>query len=102
TVLHGTILYLRLTADEPWQGKLHFDKPRYSAHMRLPENYPRLNEMPAWYPVHKNTHYTVRVNTESSQYTGRQLWEGLPVSLEAGEVVRMEVVPPQICIDVVF
>jgi len=92
-VVRDGSLYLRLTAERPWQGKLHFDKPRYKVHMGLPINYPRLNEMPAWFPLEKKARYQVCVGAGKAVYSGRQLWQGLGVSIGAGETVLVEVSP---------
>jgi hypothetical protein len=79
-------LVLVMKSDEPWSGKLHFDVPRHRKHMGFAADYPRMNTLPEWFTVEDASEYTVRdaqSNAETTR-TGRQLSEGLDVTLPAG------------------
>jgi len=86
-------LYISLAADEPWTGKLLFDKPRHKVQMRLPLDYPRINQFPEWFTADAQTRYAVReIGAETEQtVTGKQLQEGLPVELKPGAELRWKV-----------
>jgi len=44
-------LFLHVSAQEPWQGRLRLDGPRHRTIWGLPFNYPRLNATPEWFVV---------------------------------------------------
>lgn len=71
-VRNGDTLYLSLTADQSWSGKLIFDRPRHKTLMHLPLDYPRINQFPEWFTLPAGIHP-----------------EGIPVTLEAGRELRM-------------
>jgi hypothetical protein len=96
TVQQGDTLYLSMIADEPWSGKLLFDKPRHKVQMGLPLDYPRINQFPEWFTADAETHYTVRdlnARTEAA-YSGKQLHEGIPVTLKTRTERRLIVASP--------
>lgn len=86
-------LRLSVTASEPWQGRLIFDRMRHRDFMKLPLDYPRINQFPEWFTVETDAEYGVRVGTDrkAKDYTGADLMEGLPVDLKQGETIWMTV-----------
>ncbi|HNQ87619.1 MAG TPA: alpha/beta hydrolase family protein [Verrucomicrobiota bacterium] len=91
-VREGNRLYLHVTADGPWEGRLVFDRPRHRRHLKLPLDYPRINQFPEWFAVEEAGRYTVRQLPESPrEWTGAQLAEGIPLRLRAGHAVSFEV-----------
>jgi hypothetical protein len=91
----GSGLCLSLVADAPWEGRLHFDNPRHRLNMRLPLDYPRINMFPEWFVVQDEAQYTVRhlIADKRETPSGRQLIDGIPISIEAGKEVRLVVRP---------
>ncbi len=79
-------VYLTVTADREWSGHVVFDRPRHTLHMRLPLDYPRINQFPEWFTVAETSTYEVRdVLAESTTVlSGKRLSEGVPVTLRAG------------------
>jgi hypothetical protein len=93
-VRQGDRLLLTLNADEPWSGRLRFDRPRHQAYLRLPVDYPRINQFPEWFTVETGREYRVSKGTdgrEDREVQGRELIEGLPVELKGGIEVRLTV-----------
>ena len=89
-------LRVSLKADEPYEGKLVFDKPRHQVQMHLPIDYPRINQFPEWFTAKAEERYTVRnvaSNTEEV-HSGKRLQDGIAVKLIAGEELRLEVASP--------
>jgi hypothetical protein len=83
---------LLLMADEPWQGTLIFDTPRHKTVMNMPLDYPRINQFPEWFTVDREATYRVAVDDRESRSTpGDALIEGLPLELDAGQKIRIEV-----------
>lgn len=85
-------LYLTLAADQPWAGRLVFDKPRHRLYMHLPLDYTRINQFPEWFTAEAATHYQMRQGAGPWKETsGVQLAEGLPVELQPGKCLLVEV-----------
>jgi hypothetical protein len=88
-------LYVHLEADQPWTGKLCFDEPRHLTHLKLPIDYPRLNQFPEWFTVDAAASYAVTSPTTGSKETlaGKDLLACLPITLAAGAAQNIEVKP---------
>jgi hypothetical protein len=89
----GDAVCLSFYAEQPWQGAVLFDRPRHRLNMRLPLDYPRINQFPEWFAAEPGERYEVcDLSTGAkSVCEGRALAEGLPVSLPAGREVRWTV-----------
>ena len=61
--------------------------------MKLPLDWPRINQFPEWYTVDSETQYTVHDLTANSRvtYTGKQLHEGVAIRLQPGIEHRLVV-----------
>jgi len=92
-VLEGGVLKIALQADEPWEGRLIFDRPRHEAIMHLPLDWPRINQFPEWFTVPGEHQYRVSHLTsgEKGAATGQALQAGLPIQLKAGQVYKLVV-----------
>jgi len=89
----GDTLKIALRAEKPWQGKLIFDRPRHKTIMKLPLDWPRINQFPEWFTVKAERNYTLADLTSNSKttYTGGQLQEGMTVNLQASTVRHLMV-----------
>tara|TARA_R110002049_G_scaffold28018_4_gene96610 strand:+ start:12651 stop:14264 length:1614 start_codon:yes stop_codon:yes gene_type:complete len=85
----GDSLLISITAEKPWTGKLYFDTPRHKANLKLPIDWPRINQFPEWFTVSKDRKYEVVDfdNPEPITYRGNQLSEGL--TLEIGKEKKL-------------
>jgi hypothetical protein len=81
-------IYFVLTADNDWEGKLIFDRPRHKTILNLPIDYPRINQFPEWFTVEEGKEYSLVSSQKelNGKFSGKQLLEGIPVKLKAGEV----------------
>ena len=70
------------------------DTQRHQRNMKLPLDYPRINQFPEWFTVKPEKSYSVVSSNPklSGKYTGKQLLEGIQVKLSGGEqlVVSMK------------
>src|SRR5690606_35818022 len=88
----GDELLVSLAADEPWTGKVIFDRPRHRAYLKLPMDYPRINQFPEWFTVEAERRYTLNDGRGPARIvTGKALLDGLDVTLRPGEEVRLRV-----------
>ncbi len=85
-----------LFSEEPWKGQIIFDKARHKLFMRLPMDYPRINQFPEWFVAEAEKRYSVRdaAAGTASTFTGRELQAGIPVELKGGMETRLTVTPP--------
>ena len=95
TAREGGNLCISIVADKPWEGRLIFDKQRHKLNMHLPLDYPRINQFPEWFTAQAGARYEVRnaVSGEKQMRTGKELLDGITVSLKAGEEMRLIVKP---------
>jgi len=91
SVQKGDKVYVSLVAEQPWKGKLVFDRPRHKDFMHLPLDYPRLNQFPEWFTVEAEKRYTVRDVAAGTERTfgGKDLQTGIPLTLEPGTESRL-------------
>ncbi len=89
-VRRGDTLYMILSADRLWKGCLIFDRPRHKHILRLPRDYPRINQFPEWFTVNDTGRYEVTIGSNSSQTAlGSALIGGLDVQIEGGQTQRI-------------
>lgn len=86
-------IFISLTADEAYEGRVVFDKRRHHVQMHLPLDYPRINQFPEWFTVEPHrTYLIVDLNTnKETKWSGKQMLAGIPVELEAGAEARWQV-----------
>jgi hypothetical protein len=85
-VQDGNVLKISILADKKWEGKILFDVPRHKTIMKMPLDWPRINQFPEWFTVEAEKSYTGRDLTSNSKeaLTGKQLHEGITLHLEPG------------------
>jgi hypothetical protein len=94
TVREGKGLRIAVSAEKAWQGKLVFDPQRHRLHLKLPVNYPRLNEFPEWFTFDPAQQYQVRVGAEKEVLlSGADLARGLSLEVPGGGTVIVQVTP---------
>ena len=89
----GVAIYMK--ADEPYEGKLEFDIPRHRIYMNFKKDWPRMNTMVEWFTVEPEDNYVLENLTTGSktQYTGKQLHEGVPIVFSSAMEQRMILKP---------
>jgi hypothetical protein len=90
-VRDGNHLVVSISADQPWSGRLKFDRPRHKEFMRLPLDYPRINQFPEWFTVNGGQSYRVTYtdHNEARSYAGHELLAGIEVTLSVGQELRL-------------
>ena len=89
--MNGDTLYVIVSAQQPWEGRVHFDRIRHSAAMKLPLDWPRINQFPEWYTVSPDERYQMREAERgiSVELKGQDLLDGLPLTLRPNEMRRL-------------
>ena len=85
--------YFLLSAQTNWEGKLVFDPIRHKTVLNLPVDYPRINQFPEWFTVDPQVRYSIRSSDSklSDNYSGASLLNGIPLKLNAGERLIIEI-----------
>jgi hypothetical protein len=87
----GDRLFLSISSDDDYRGRLFFDRPR-NEYPTATIDWARINEMPAWFVVRSKRNYSVRFDDgEPAAILGRTLINGIEVSVDAGRTLRIEV-----------
>ena len=80
-------LYIAVSAENPWEGKLIFDFNRHREILHLPMDYPRINQFPEWFTVsgEKKYAFTNFSKKTRTRLSGMELRNGIPLNLGGGE-----------------
>jgi hypothetical protein len=82
----GDCLHVNLHTEEAWSGRVVFDTLRHGQHLKLTEDYPRINQWPEHFAINPGLTYTVVDGQQrSSALVGGDLIRGYPVSLTPGQ-----------------
>lgn len=87
-------LHVVVSAEKPWTGQLIFDRPRHAENLRLPVDWPRINQFPEWFTVQAKKTYSVQSPSVSGSITGAQLAAGLEISVSSGTPRCLTVTAP--------
>jgi len=81
----GDSVLISITSDKPWTGSLFFDKMRFKENMKLPIDWPRINQFPEWFTVEKDHDYTLMDITERDMkvLSGEYLLHGVNLQVSA-------------------
>jgi hypothetical protein len=80
----GDVLKIYINSDRMWRGKLLFDTQRHKTIMKLPLDWPRINQFPEWFTVDQNKRYLVQDLTSNTRksYTAQQMADGVDISIK--------------------
>jgi len=94
-VREGDALKIVIAAEKPWNGKILFDVPRHRINMKMPLDWPRINQFPEWFTVDSEKKYVVSNLTTASQsaHTGAELRQGLDIELTGRTEQRLVAEP---------
>lgn len=81
-----TPVYLYLSAEKEWTGRLIFDRKRHRDHLNLPMDWPRLNQFCEWFTVEPGIEYTIWDATTGNEtvYAGEELLNGIHLRIIPG------------------
>jgi hypothetical protein len=83
-------VFLSLSADEDWFGRLVADRARHRVDLKLPYDWPRINQFPEWFAPAAGDLFHVHDVMEGtvSSYAGATLHQGIPIAVKGGASVR--------------
>jgi len=76
-------LLITLKSEKPWTGKLYFDKTRYQENMKLPLDWPRINQFPEWFTLNATQEYHITdINKQTiGDLKGEELMQGIVLKM---------------------
>lgn len=90
---NGIIVFAR--SENAYEGILQFDVPRHRVFMGFEQDWPRMNCVPEWFTVEPDEAHLYEVKDADTgtvqELSGAALSKGLPVRLEPGKALRLEV-----------
>lgn len=94
--INGDDVIISLKAGQNWQGKLKFDSPRHNSIMKMPADWPRINQFPEWFTVNHNKIYQVKdlATGSSTKFNGKQLLDGIKIDLKGDSTYSIKVSSP--------
>lgn len=92
-VREGDRLKVSISATNEWNGRLILDRPRHKSDLKLPLDWPRINQFPEWYSVDRETNVEVEDLTAGTtlRCTGSRLHDGIRLHLTPGAAHRLTV-----------
>ena len=85
-------LHIMINSPADWEGRLFFDGARHSTAMRLPIDWPRINQFPEWFVVHPDKTYQIFLQDQLTEYSGDEMLQGIELNLVPGETMEIMVV----------
>lgn len=91
--IKGDTLYIALSSNDPWEGKIIFDRPRHTDQLHLPIDWPRINQFPEWFTVLSDGRYSLtwQDGSASKQLGGQALLDGVAMRLDANQTKKFMV-----------
>lgn len=74
-----------VTSDWPWKGRLRFDVPRHREFLRLPSDYPRLNQFPEWFTAAEGE----TIESDGGEIAAESLRKGLEIEVRPDQPFRI-------------
>jgi hypothetical protein len=93
----GNGIAVVVAADRPWKGRLVFDGRRHADNLRLPIDWPRINQFPEWFTVAARGRYRLApapgngAGLSVREVSGEELRRGLRLTLDPGKPLRFTV-----------
>lgn len=80
-------LFITVSADTDWSGKVFFDYNRHKENLNLPIDYPRINQFPEWFTADNEKEYIMTDfrNKLRQHFTGSELKSGIELKVTGGE-----------------
>lgn len=89
-VVDDKTLYLTLSTSRTWKGKLHFGKKWHQEYLKMPVDYPRINQFQEWYPIEPRINYQLTISNQSKTVIGEELLKGYSLEVLPQKMVQLK------------
>jgi hypothetical protein len=92
-VKNGKDLFISISSQKAWEGKIFFDSKRHKTYMNMPLDWPRINQLPEWYTVDPDKNYILINNTTKSEslFSGHELINGINIKVLPGAKQKLQI-----------
>ncbi len=90
-VREDSLLYLSISSENDWEGRVKFDVKRHWEYMHMPVDWPRINQFPEYFTVDNDKSYVIRGENDPKVQvvSGKELREGFPVRIKKGTCLKL-------------
>lgn len=85
-------VYITLTSPKAWSGKLIFGSQWHRDNLKIPVDYPRINQFQEWFAIEANKNYRLTIGSKTQTVRGAALMAGYPISLKPNQVIQLRCV----------
>lgn len=87
-------LMVFISAQDSWEGKILFDRARHQTDLKMPFDWPRINQFQEWFAAESDQEYELEntVNNTKARYSGTELNHGIDVSVDGGEKQLIKII----------
>lgn len=91
----GDTLWISITCEKPWKGKIYFDQKRHKKILNLPFDWPRINQFPEWFTIDEDQIYLVlkKDSDVTTKIHSDSLKDGLDLDIGIG-THQLKVIDP--------
>jgi len=89
-VVDDKTLYLTLSTSKTWKGQLYFGKKWHQEYLKMPVDYPRINQFQEWYPIEPLANYQLTVGNKSKTVSGEELLKGYSLEILPQKTVQLK------------
>lgn len=89
-VVDDKTLYLTLSTSKTWKGQLRFGKKWHQEYLKMPVDYPRINQFQEWYPIEPRANYQLTVGNKSKTVSGEELLKGYSLEVLPYKTVQLK------------
>lgn len=82
-------LYVTVSSEKGWKGKLIFGEQYHVNHLHMPVDYPRINQFQEWFAIEPQKTYRISIGKNTQTVKGKTLLEGWDVVLKPNETLRL-------------
>jgi hypothetical protein len=86
-------IYISISSESGWKGKLMFDRQRHREYLRLPLDWPRINQFPEYFTLRPGEVYEISENTtgKSRSLTYEELKSGYKLRIKPKQTVNIRI-----------
>jgi len=87
----GNDIIVNIKAEKDWDGLLIFDGKRHQENLKLPVDWPRINQFPEWFTAEKGKSYLLRINGTNRVCKGEDMLDGIYLRMQKGDCIWIAV-----------
>lgn len=83
-------LYISLSSTKAWKGKIHFGKKWHCEYLKMPADYPRINQFQEWFSIDPKANYQLTDGHKKKNISGSALLKGYALEILDNQKVQLK------------